>query len=456
MQGADRSAILRGYDGRDSPTMWTRHALRRLIACGLMAAGVPLAAEDASTPVVYSADVDGIIHPVSAEYMIQTINRANQDDAALVVFTLRTPGGLVDSTRDIIAHMLDSKAPVAVFVGPAGGRAASAGFLITMAADVAAMAPGTHIGAAHPVAGNGQAMDETESKKAAEDVAAYVRTLTSHRHRNVTLAEQAVNESKAFTEQEALDANPPLIDLLATDVPDLLGKLDGRSITRFDGSTLVLHTAGARVVPIEMSLRQRVLSAIAHPEVAYILLTLGTLGLTIELWSPGAILPGVAGALCLLLAFFALQVLPFNMAGLLLMLLGLVLFALEIKITSYGLLTIGGLVSLTIGSMMLMDASVPELRLSLGFVLPVVLAFAGIAAFLVRLAIQSQRRRSVTGEEGMVGEVGKALTAIGPSEEGQVLTHGEIWRATAPDPIEPGARVAVVGVRGLTLTVRKE
>jgi membrane-bound serine protease (ClpP class) len=422
----------------------------------LLLASAARPAGDAAAPVVYSAVVDGIIHPVSAEYMIQTIDRANRNGAALVVFTLRTPGGLVDSTRDIIARMLSSKAPVAVFVGPAGGRAASAGFIVTIAADVAAMAPGTHIGAAHPVSGNGQAMDEVESKKAAEDVAAYVRTLASHRHRNVELAEQAVNESRAFTEEEALHATPPLIDLLATDVPDLLQKLDGRTITRFDGSTVVLHTAGARVVPVEMSLRQRVLSAIAHPELAYILLTLGTLGLTIELWSPGAILPGVAGALCLLLAFFALQVLPFNMAGLLLMLLGLVLFALEIKVTSYGLLTVGGLVSLTIGSMMLMDSSVPELRLSLGFILPVVLAFTAIAGFLVRLVIQSQRRRSIAGSEGMVGEVGKALTTIGPSEEGQVSTHGEIWRATAAEPIPVGTRVVVVRVEGLTLTVQKE
>jgi membrane-bound serine protease (ClpP class) len=444
-----------GQEPADIMAMRLQHVVRRLWPLLVLGLGTFPHAQDRS-PVVYSAVVESIIHPVSAEYMIETMARADRDEAALVVFTLRTPGGLVDSTRDIVSRMLEAKTPVAVFVAPAGARAASAGFILIMAADVAAMAPGTHIGAAHPVSGNGQAMDETMSRKAAEDVAAYVRTLATHRGRNVTLAEEAVNESKAFTEQEALDARPPLVDVLAPDVPELLKKLDGRTVMRFDGSTTTLHTANARVVPIEMSLRQRVLSAIAHPEVAYILLSLGTLGLTIELWSPGAIFPGVAGALCLLLAFFALQILPFNMVGLLLMLLGLVLFALEIKVTSYGLLTVGGLISLLIGSMMLMDSSVPELRLSLSFVLPVVLAFAGIAGFLVRLAVASQRRPATTGEEGMIGEAGKALTAIGPSAEGQVSAHGEIWRATAAEPIAEGTRVRVTRVDGLTLTVRKE
>ncbi|PYR63178.1 MAG: serine protease, partial [Acidobacteria bacterium] len=320
---------------------------------------------------MYSAEVDSIIHPVSAEYMIDTMDRADRAGARLVVFTLRTPGGLLDSTRAIISHMIAAKTPVAIFVGPAGARAASAGFILTIAADVAAMAPGTHIGAAHPVQGNGEKMDETMAKKAAEDVAAYARTLANKRHRNVTLAAQAVNESRAFTEEEAITASPPLIDLLALDVADLLRNLDGRSITRFNGATVVLQTAGAPVVSIEMTLRQRLLSAVAHPNVAYLLLSLGTLALTIELWSPGAVLPGVVGGVSLLLAFFAFQVLPVNFAGLLLILFGLLLFALEVKVTSYGLLTAGGLVSLVFGSMILMDSPAPELQLSLRIVLPV-------------------------------------------------------------------------------------
>ncbi len=409
-----------------------------------------------TAPLVYVAEVDSIIHPVSAEYMIETMELADRNGATLIGFTLRTPGGLVDSTRSIVSRMIAAKTPVAVFVAPAGARAASAGFFLTIAADIDAMAPGTHIGAAHPVAAGGEKMDETMAKKAAEDVAAYARTLASHRHRNATLAALAVTESRAFTEEEALGASPPLIDLVAADVPELLKKLHGRTVTRFDGSTLALRTDGARVVPVAMSLRQRVLSAIANPNVAYLLLSLGTLGLTIELWSPGAVLPGVAGGLCLLLAFFALQMLPVNYAGLLLILFGLLLLALEIKVTSYGLLTAGGLASLVFGSMILMDSPIPELQLSLRVVLPVVLGFAGIAMFLVRLGVASQRRPAVTGVAGMIDEVGHAMTAIGPETPGRVATHGEVWQATSEESIPEGARVRVTRVDGLRLFVRKD
>jgi membrane-bound serine protease (ClpP class) len=431
-----------------------------LVAAFVAVAGGPVPAQTpaggGTAPVVYSAEVDGIIQPVTAEYMTATIDEADRAGAALVVFTLRTPGGLVDSTRAIVSKMIASRAPVAVWVGPAGSRAASAGFLLTIAADVAAMAPGTHIGAAHPVEGSGAKVDEVMAKKMAEDVAAYARTLAAKRHRNVTLAAQAVTESKAFTEDEALAASPPLIDLEAQDVGDLLRKLDGRRITRFDGTTVVLHTAHARVVPIAMSLRQRVLSAIAHPNVAYLLLSLGTLGLTIELWSPGAILPGVVGGVCLLLAFFAFQVLPVNYAGLLLILFGLTLLVLEIKVTSYGLLTVGGLASLIFGSMILMDTTAPELQLSLSVVLPIVLGFAGIAIFLVRLGVAAQRTRAVTGAAGMIGERGDVLAAIEPPAAGRVRTHGEIWEAIARDPIPQGARVRITRVDGLMLTVEKQ
>ncbi|PYQ93991.1 MAG: serine protease [Acidobacteria bacterium] len=413
-------------------------------------------ASTGTAPLVYVAEVDSIIHPVSAEYMIETMELADRNGATLIVFTLRTPGGLVDSTRSIVSRMIAAKTPVAVFVAPAGARAASAGFFLTIAADIDAMAPGTHIGAAHPVSAGGEKMDDTMAKKAAEDVAAYARTLASHRHRNATLAALAVTESRAFTEEEALGASPPLIDLVAADIPDLLERLDGRAVARFDGSTVVLRTHGARMVPVTMSLRQRALSAIAHPNVAYLLLSLGTLGLTIELWSPGAVLPGVAGGLCLLLAFFALQMLPVNYAGLLLMLFGLLLLALEIKVPSYGVLTVGGLASLVFGSMILMDTPIPELQLSLRVVLPVVLAFAGIAVFLVRLGVASQRRPAVTGVAGMIGEVGRAMTAIGPGTTGRVATHGEIWQAASEESIPEGARVRVTRVDGLLLCVRKD
>jgi membrane-bound serine protease (ClpP class) len=426
-----------------------------LIAMALSSAvAAPLRATS-DGPAVYAADVDSIIHPVSAEYMIETMARADHDGAALVVFTLRTPGGLVESTRDIITHMLAAKTPVVIFIAPSGARAASAGFLLTIAADVAAMAPGTHIGAAHPVSGTGEKMDETMAKKAAADVAAYARTLATGRHRNVSLAEEAVNNSRAFTDEEALHANPPLIDLVASDLPDLLRKLDGRTVMRFDGTAVVLTTAGAQTTPTAMSLRQRVLSAIANPNVAYILLSLGMLGLTIELWSPGAVLPGVAGGLCLLLAFFALQILPVNYAGLLLIGFGVLLLTLELKIPSYGLLTGGGLASFLFGSMILMNSNVPELRVSLRLVLPIVFAVAGIAVVLVRLGVAAQRREAVTGVAGMIGETGRALTPIEPGGIGRVATHGEIWTARAPEPIAEGDPIAVVGVDGLTLTVRK-
>jgi membrane-bound serine protease (ClpP class) len=422
----------------------------------LLALLVAMTPAVAHAQVVYSAEVDSIIHPVSAEYMIDTIDRADAANAALLVFTLRTPGGLVDSTRDIVTKMIAAKTPIAVYVAPSGARAASAGFIITIAADIAAMAPGTHIGAAHPVSGGGAVMDETTSKKAAEDMAAYVRTLASTRGRNAPLAEQAVLQSKAFTETEALKAAPPLVDLIATNVDDLLKQLDGRAIKRFDGRSAMLHTARATVVPIKMTRRQRILSTIAHPNIAYILLSLGTLGLTIELWSPGAVLPGVVGGLSLLLAFFALQVLPINMAGLLLMLFGLLLFALEIKVTSYGLLTIGGIISLIFGSLMLIDSPAPELQLSLALVLSVVLGFTTIAAFLVRLALTSQRMAPVSGAEGMVGDHGVALEPIVPGTRGRARVHGEIWNVAANEPIASGDRVTVTHVDGLTLTVRKE
>ena len=405
---------------------------------------------------MYVAEVDGIIHPVSAEFMIHAMEDADRAHAALMVFVLRTPGGLVDSTRDIVSRMLAASTPVAIFVAPAGARAASAGFLLAIAADVTAMAPGTHIGAAHPVSGSGEKMDETVAKKAAEDVAAYARALAARRGRNVRLAGEAVTESKAFTDEEAIAASPPLADIVAPDLTSLLEKLDGRRIVRFDGSAVTLHTAGARTNRIEMTLRQKVLSAIAHPNVAYILLSLGTLGLTIELWSPGAVLPGVVGGLSLLLAFFAFQVLPVNYAGLLLILFGLLLFALEIKVTSFGLLTTGGIVSLLLGSMILIDSPAPEMQLSLRIVLPVVLGLAAISILLIRLGVTAQRQPAVTGEAGMIGESGVVVMAIAPGRPGRVTTHGEIWHAEASEAIPEGSRVRITAIQGLTLTVRRD
>jgi membrane-bound serine protease (ClpP class) len=265
-----------------------------------------------------------------------------------------------------------------------------------------------------------------------------------------------VNDSRAFTETEALGATPPLIDLVATDVADLLGKLDGRTVRRFDGSTASLELSGASIVPIAMDLRQRILSAIANPNIAYLLLSLGMLGLTIELWHPGSILPGVVGGVSLLLAFFSLQLLPVNYAGVLLIVLGMILLVLEMAVTSYGLLTAGGLISLVLGSMILIDTPTPGLQLSLSFVVPVIVGFAGIAMLLVRLAVKAQRQPPASGDAAMLGQMGQALTAITPGSTGNVTTRGEIWQAIADEPIPAGARVRVTAVNGLTLTVRKE
>ena len=428
--------------------------LRIVASLVLVVAAVSMQAAE-TRPVVRTATVDGIIHPVSSEFMRSAIAKADAEGAALIVFTLHTPGGLLDSTRDINNAIIAAKTPVAVFVGPAGYRAASAGFLITMAADVAAMAPGTHIGAAHPVSGDGQKVDEVMAKKMASDTAAYARTLATQRKRNVAFVEQAVTESRSFTEQEAATASPPLIDVIANDVPDLIHKLDGRTVRRFDGNSVTLKLANAETRDTEMTLAERILSAIAHPQIAYLLLTLGTLGLTIELWSPGSIVPGVVGGMGLLLAFFALQVLPVSYAGVSLIMLGFLLLVLEVKVTSHGVLAVGGIASLLFGSLMLFDSPLPEMQVGLRLILPVTLTLTALLLFLVNLGVRAQRQPAVTGESGMLHAPGQALTPIPPGGTGRVATHGEIWTATAAEPIHTGDAIVVTHVQGLLLTVKR-
>lgn len=423
---------------------------------GQEASGAEPPADQDEAPVVHVADVDALIHPASAEFVIGALEAADAARADLVVLVLRTPGGLVDSTRDINTAIIESRVPVAVFVGPSGARAASAGFLITIAADVAAMAPGTHVGAAHPVAGTGQPMDDAASEKAASDVAAYARSLAARRGRNVELAEEAVVDSRSFTEEEALRAEPPLIDLVVDDVDALVAALDGRAIARWNGQEEVLRTAGARVEHVEMTWRQRLLSTIAHPQIAVLLFSLGSLGLTIELWSPGAILPGVVGGLCLLLAFFAFQILPVNYVGLLLLLFGLVLLILEMLTPTFGALAAGGLVSMVFGAVMLIDSPLPELQPGWPFVLSLMTALAVLTVLLGRLAVRAHLRPPVTGAAGMVGERGEVIESIAPGARGRVATHGEIWSAAAREPIPRGARVQVDAIDGMTLTVSPE
>jgi len=404
--------------------------------------------------VVLVADVDALIHPVSAEYIAQTLDRAADQEVELVVLMLKTPGGLVDSTREINTSIIESKTPVVVYVGPSGTRAASAGFLITIAADIAAMAPGTHIGAAHPVSGTGEAMDDTAAQKAASDVAAYARSLASQRERNVRLSEEAVTESRSFTEDEALAADPPLIDLIAVDLDDLLEQLDQKQVRRWNGDIETLSTKDAIVVMTEMTWRQQLLSAIAHPQIAVLLFSLGSLGLTIELWNPGATVPGVVGGLCLLLAFFAFQILPINYVGLLLIAFGLLLLVLEMFTPTFGLLAAGGVVSMVMGAVMLVDSSAPELQLGWPFILSSMLTLGLITAGLVRLGVRAQRTASVTGVAGMIDQIGQVRTEISSGKTGSVVTRGEIWLAKSDSAdVCEGEKIRVVAVEGMTLTV---
>lgn len=424
--------------------------LRRVAAFAASLAFAAAATSRAEIPVV---ELDGVVHAVSAAHVVQAIDRADAASAPLVVIRMDTPGGLDSSMRQIVERMLRAKTPVAVFVAPSGARGASAGFVIAVCADVAAMAPGTNIGAAHPVSSMGQ-MDETMAKKVTQDAAAYIRGKAERRGRNVELAEKAVVESRSFTEKEALDAD--LVDLVANDVPDLLVRLEGREVKRFDGSTVVLRLAGQKTVDVRMDWRQAVLAAIASPEILFLLLLGALAGLGAEISHPGLVFPGVLGAVCLILFLFASQIIPVNWAGVLLVVLAIGLFAAEVKVHSFGLLTIGGLVAMILGAMMLVDSEAPALRVDVWRLLPVIVAFAVFVLAIVRLVVQSQRRRPATGAEGLVGAHGRALGALDGSGEGWVLVQGERWRAGAGEPVAAGEPVVVVAVEeGLVLRVKK-
>jgi len=422
------------------PARWPTAAVLAL----LFARGT---AARADIPVV---ELSGVVHAVTAAHVIQAIDRADAGRAPLLVIRIDTPGGLDTAMRQIVDRMLNCRTPVAVFVGPSGARAASAGFVIAVAADVAAMAPGTNLGAAHPVAGMGQ-MDEVMSKKVTSDAAAYIRGKAERRGRNVEMAEKAVIESKSFTEKEALELK--LIDLVAKDVPDLLAQLEGREVKRFDGTIVTLRLTGQRTFDVKMDWRQAVLSAIARPEILFLLLLGALAGLGAEISHPGFVFPGVLGALCLILFLFASQIIPVNWAGVLLVLLAIGLFVAEVKVASYGLLTLGGLVALILGAMMLVDSPLPEMRIDPWRLAPAILAFAGFAIALGRLVLQSQRRSALTGAEGFVGRPGVVEADLDP--EGWVIVQGERWRAQAGEPVSHGETVVVVSVEGLRLRVRK-
>lgn len=402
----------------------------------------------AGAPVVV-ATYEGVINPVSAEYIHDALDFAERSKAQALVIKLDTPGGLDTSMRLIIRDFNSASLPVVVYVSPSGGRAASAGVFLTMAAHVAAMAPGTNIGAAHPVAMGGGEMDKTMKEKVENDAVAYIKSIAEQRGRNIAWAEDAVRKSVSVTEREALERN--IIDLVADDLSELLEKLDGRKVTLGAGP-VVLRTKDATVIEFPMGWRLEMLKALSDPNIAYLLMTIGTIGLLAELYNPGAILPGVVGAISLILAFYSFQSLPINYAGVLLLLLGLVLFILEATVTSYGLLAIGGVVSMLLGSVMLIKADAPFLQISWAVILPVVTVAAALTLLIVGMGIRAMQRRPVSGSEGMIGLIGVAKTPLDP--EGRVLVRGELWEAISEKPLKPGDQVEVVRVDGLKLYVR--
>jgi membrane-bound serine protease (ClpP class) len=439
-------------------------ALLLCLAAGRAAPGASPQTPPQTPPAAPSARVvqlriDGEIEPVMAEYVDGAIGEANREGAALILITLDTPGGLDTSMRDIIQHIMESSAPVVVYVTPAGSRAASAGFFILLSADVAAMAPGTHTGAASPIVAIGGypvTVDETLKNKILNDATAYMRSYAGRRGRNVALAETAVTDAKAFTETEAL--NGKLIDLVANSPDELLAALNGRTIARLDGRTMPLVLPRPEIVNVGMSARQRFLAFIVQPDVFFILLLGGVLGLYVEFTHPGLVAPGVIGAVALLLALFAMQILPINVAGLLLIVLALALFILEAKYTSYGVLGVGGAVAMLLGALMLVRSPLTGAGVSLGVALGATLPLAVITIVLMRLVLRSHAWTPQTGVEALIGEVGDVTEAIGDASGarapyGMVRLRGEQWRAASTSPIPRGVRVRVVRVDGLTLYV---
>jgi membrane-bound serine protease (ClpP class) len=399
-------------------------------------------------PKVLAVDVDGVVHPITVEIVASAIERAKQENASLILVRLNTPGGLMDAMDKTIQEMLASPVPVATYVTPSGGRAASAGFFLLQAGDVAAMSPSTRTGAAHPVALNGE-MDAVMAQKVENDAAAGIRSLSLKRGRNSDLAETTVRQSKSFTEREALDQH--LIDLIEPNDAALLNALDGRTVTRIDGRTVTLHTSGAEVETYSLSLRQRIISAIADPNIALVLLVIGLLSIYLEFNSPGLIVPGVVGAILVLLGLSAISVLPINWLGASLIVLAFALFILEAKFATHGILGVGGAISMMLGAVMLVDSPLPELRVHWGTAIALALPFSAITVVLLSLAVRARRNKVETGSEGMIGETGSAITPLAP--EGKIFVHGEYWDAVSSRPVAVGARVRVTAIDKLKLTV---
>src|SRR4051812_22755953 len=393
---------------------------RALVVIAFLAAAIPLRAS------VLRLNINDTIHPITDEFIGRAIEQAQREHDDAVIIELTTPGGLLDSTRSIVEKIMTSRVPVIVYVAPAGSRAASAGFFILESADIAAMAPGTNTGAAHPVL-LGQKVDEIMKAKMENDAAAFMRTIAAKRGRNVTVAESAVRESKSFTEQEALSQK--LIDVIAPNEQSLLRAIEGRTFKRYDGTNITLHVANAHVNVFEMSLKQRLLSCLMDPNIAFLLLVLGGLALFAEFNHPGAVVPGVVGVISIVLALFALNFLPTRFASLALLLVAFALFALEAKFASHGVLAIGGIVSMIIGGLFLVDGPIPRMRVNIITAVAVSVPIGAIAVFLTTLVLKARRGTVVTGKEGMVGQIGIARTPLGP--DGKVFVHGELWNAIA-------------------------
>jgi membrane-bound serine protease (ClpP class) len=422
--------------------------MTRLLAAAVLALALPATALAAAGP-VSTITVDGVISPVTVRLVETALAKAQAERAQALIIQLDTPGGLERSMRVICQRLLNAEIPVIVYVAPTGARAASAGVFITMAAHVAAMAPATNIGAAHPVALGG-GVDKESMRKIENDAAAFARSIAVERGRNADWAEKAVRQSVSVTEREA--ERLKVIDVVADSIPDLLAKIDGRTVKTVKGP-VTLATKGAVVKAIEIGFRDRFLNVITDPNVAYILMMLGMLGLFFELSNPGVILPGVIGGISLILAFFAFQSLPINFAGLLLILFAIVLFIAEIKVVSHGVLAIGGMVSMALGSLMLFDAPEAGFRVSWWVIIPTVALTGGLFLFAVALGVRAFARRPLLGVSGLIGQVGVARGGLAPA--GQVAVQGELWNAVADEPVEDGARVRVVDVNGLTLKVVK-
>ncbi|MGD0136762.1 MAG: nodulation protein NfeD [Bryobacteraceae bacterium] len=398
-------------------------------------------------PRVVAVSITGEIHPITVEIVSHAIEQAQSENAALLLVRINTPGGLLDATREVIQKLDASPVPVVTYIAPSGARGASAGFFVLEAGDVAAMAPGTNTGASSPVMMVGQ-MDQVMRSKVENDAAAMLRSMMERRGRNSDVGEQTIRQAKSFTEKEALDQK--LIELIANSEQQLLEQLDGREITRWDGRKLTLHLAGASVTGAPRTLREKVIVAIADPNIGFILLVLGVLGIYVEFTSPGLIFPGIAGAILALLGLSSLSILPINWAGVGLLVLSLALFVLEAKFASHGMLGIGGTVSMVLGALLLVNGP-PDMRIHLSTALAVALPFAAITMFLVSMVIKARQNKVLTGAEGMIGQLGVAQTALQP--EGQVLVRGEYWDAIAPSNIPAGAEVRVKGVSGLKLEV---